>query len=136
MTPAVAEMIDVDAVLTFFEGALGAAVLDSDNTVWREWPFTIGVPVAEVHSASGRAGDSGDDIVVVQGIIDLLVRTSEGLLIIDLKSDRVSGREVEQRAAAYRGQLNLYAKAAARILSAPVRRQWLYFLAPRRAVQL
>jgi ATP-dependent helicase/nuclease subunit A len=136
LTPAVADTIDVDAILSFFESELGATVLDSDNTVWREWSFTLGVPVAEVHSASERAGDSADEIVVVQGIIDLLIRTPDGLLVTDFKSDRVSDKRLEQRAAAYQGQLDLYAKAAAQILGLPVRQKWLYFLAPRRAVQL
>jgi len=103
----------------------------SPEAVW-----SVANRYVEVHDASGPAADSADDIVVVQGIIDLLVRTPDGLLVIDFKSDRVSGQEIEQRVAAYRGQLDLYAQAAARILNTPVRQQWLYFLAPRQAVQL
>ena len=78
---------------------------------------------------------SGKEIVVVQGLIDLLVRTPGGLLVIDFKTDRVSGGDVPKRAEAYRGQLELYARAAAAICRDKVLERWLYFLAPRQAVQ-
>jgi ATP-dependent helicase/nuclease subunit A len=136
MSPGVAQMIDADGVLSFFESELGSAVLKRDNVVWREWAFTLGVPVAEIHDAPELPGDGSDEIVVVQGIIDVLVRTSEGLLVIDFKSDRVSGEAVDERAEAYRQQLETYARAAECILASPVREKWLYFLTPQHAVRL
>jgi ATP-dependent helicase/nuclease subunit A len=136
MTPAVAEMIDTDAILSFFASELGSVVLNPDNAVWREWPFTLGVPAAELHEANEPSADSAAEIVVVQGIIDLLVRTAEGLLVIDFKSDRVAGQEVDARAELYRDQLQTYAGAAAQILASPVREKWLYFLTPRQAIQI
>jgi len=54
--------------------------------------------------------------------------------VIDFKSDRVSGEQIARRAEAYRGQLDLYGRAAGDILGTPVRRKWLYFLAPRAPV--
>jgi ATP-dependent helicase/nuclease subunit A len=126
IVPDVADKVDVDAILAFFESDLGAVVLDGDNTVHREWPFTWGLHVGEVADA--------DEIVVVQGIIDMLVQTPEGLVVIDFKSDRVSGEQIARRAEAYRGQLDLYGRAAGDILGTPVRQKWLYFLAPRASV--
>jgi ATP-dependent helicase/nuclease subunit A len=76
------------------------------------------------------------EIIVVQGLIDLLVRTPEGLLVIDFKTDHVSGEEVAKLAEVYRGQLELYARAAAAICRDKVLERWLYFLAPCRAVQV
>jgi ATP-dependent helicase/nuclease subunit A len=64
------------------------------------------------------------------------VRTPEGLLVIDFKTDRVSGDEVAKRAEVYRGQLELYARAAADICREKVLQRWLYFLAPRQAVEV
>lgn len=123
VTPAVGEAIDVEAILSFFESELGSVVLDKKNTVWREWPFTWGLPVSEV-----------EEMVVVQGIIDMLVRTPDGLLVIDFKSDRVSDGQVSERAEAYRGQLALYGQAASEILQSPVHAKWLYFLSPHKAM--
>ncbi len=127
MTATVAEAIDIDAILSFFTGDLGVMVLDEKHAVWREWPFTMGMPVQQ-------ADVSDEDIVVVQGIIDLLVRTPEGLVIVDFKSDRVTGAQIAERAESYRGQLDLYAQAAGGILKRPVLQKWLYFLLPRQAV--
>ena len=76
------------------------------------------------------------EIVVVQGLIDLLVRTPQGLLVIDFKTDRVRGNEVAKRAEVYRGQLELYARAAAAICREKVLQRWLYFLAPQQAVEV
>jgi len=136
MTPTMGAAIDVEAIGSFFDSELGAAVLNPEHTIWREWPFTRGVPPAEVNSSIDRADARADEIVVVQGIIDMLVRTPKGLLVIDFKSDRVSGKAVNERAEAYRGQLELYARAAAGILKCRVIETWLYFLMPRQAISL
>ncbi len=143
IVPDLGERIDVGAILAFFESDLGARTLDRDNTVLREWPFTYGVPARELVRTDGTtrlrgdgAEDGGGEIVVVQGIIDLLVQTPDGLIVIDFKSDRVSGERIAERAEAYRGQLDLYGRAAGDILRTPVRQKWLYFLSPRTAFAL
>jgi ATP-dependent helicase/nuclease subunit A len=146
----VAESVDIGAILAFFESKLGAVVCDKRNTIWQEWPFTFGLPaVAEEESRTsvlarqekscGEARPTSlqsKEIVVVQGLIDLLVRTPEGLVVIDFKTDRVSGADVLRRAEIYRGQVELYARAAAAICRDKVLERWLYFLAPRQAVQV
>ncbi|MBM4028923.1 MAG: hypothetical protein FJ280_26535, partial [Planctomycetes bacterium] len=42
-----AESIDLESILAFFESRLGALVRDPRNTVWQEWPFTFGLPAGE-----------------------------------------------------------------------------------------
>jgi ATP-dependent helicase/nuclease subunit A len=129
----VAKGIDTQAILAFFESELGEIVCDGRHTVWQEWPFTYGVPACE---AAVGAPQDGKEIVVVQGLIDLLVQTPEGLIVIDFKTDHVSGPQVAQRAEAYRGQLDLYAEAAASICGRVVLEKWLYFFSPRQAVRV
>ncbi len=125
IVPDVAAAIDLDAILSFFESELGALALDGDHAVHREWPFTFGLRVGEPDAS---------ELVVVQGIIDMLVQTPDGLVVIDFKSDRVAGEQIASRAEAYRGQLDLYGRAASDILQCPVRQKWLYFLTPRTAL--
>ncbi|MBN1360654.1 MAG: helicase-exonuclease AddAB subunit AddA [Sedimentisphaerales bacterium] len=126
LTAALAERIDAGAVTAFFEAELGSVVLDKRHTVRREWPFTFGLPTSE----------APDGIIVVQGIIDMLLQTPEGLLVIDFKTDRVTGADVARRAEAYRGQVELYARAASDILSLPVASRWLYFVTARQVVAI
>jgi ATP-dependent helicase/nuclease subunit A len=126
MTAAVAEQIDPAGIVAFFESELGELVHRRRNTVWREWPFTFRLPVSE----------AAEDFTVVQGLIDVLVRTPGGLIVIDFKTDRVSGEAVQRRAEAYRSQVELYARAAHEILKHPVLEKWLYFIRPHQAVRL
>ncbi len=129
MDPAVAEHIDTESILVFFTGDLGGLALDESNTVWREWPFTFAQPASESVETSGET-------VIVQGIIDMLVRTPDGLVIIDFKTDYVTAERVTERAELYREQLELYGKAACAILGVNSIKRWLYFLAPRCPIQV
>jgi ATP-dependent helicase/nuclease subunit A len=130
---AVAEHIDTKSVMKFFESKLGRTVLDADSTIWREWPFTFALPVSFFTRATS---DERQEKVILQGIIDMLVKTPDGLVVIDFKTDAVTAEQVPQRAEFYRRQLDLYAEAAAAILNAPVLAKWLYFLTPACAVEV
>jgi ATP-dependent helicase/nuclease subunit A len=77
-----------------------------------------------------------DEVIVVQGIIDLLVRTPAGLLVIDFKTDDVAGEQIAERSKLYRRQLELYGRAAGAILKQKVAGKWLYFLKPGCAVEV
>jgi ATP-dependent helicase/nuclease subunit A len=66
----------------------------------------------------------------------MIIPTADGLVIVDFKSDRINENEIADRAEKYAQQLRLYAKAAADILNQPVAAAWLYFLHPRKAIQI
>lgn len=165
ISASVAAQIDTDSILTFFQSDLGRLALDAQNRVHREWPFTFALPASEWRGPSDArqtmddggqtTGDSlkrslgmaapdtphasrftSDESIVVQGIIDMLIRTPQGLIVIDFKTDNISPGQAPQRAELYRGQLDLYARAASAILKVPIAGKWLYFLAPRRAVEI
>jgi ATP-dependent helicase/nuclease subunit A len=125
IVPVVAGQIDAESILAFFETEQGRLILEPANTVWREWPFTFALPASEWTSSS-VAGDT----IVVQGIIDLLVRTAQGLVVIDFKTDRIATEQAEGRAGLYRRQLELYCRAACAILKDRPAGRWLYFLTP------
>jgi ATP-dependent helicase/nuclease subunit A len=129
MTSDLAERVDADRILAFFQSDLGRLVLDKTNRILREWPFTYAQPIPEPARASG-------EFIVVQGVIDMLVQTPRGLIVIDYKTDRIGRNDLAARAEVYRGQVDLYAKAAAAILRDKVLARWLYFLSLRQAVQL
>jgi ATP-dependent helicase/nuclease subunit A len=132
----VAGHINTRSIVNFFESDLGGLVLGSENKVWREWPFTFAVPAQEFNDSSGESRAVGDEVTVVQGIIDMLVKTPEGLLVIDFKTDRVSEVGVAERAELYREQLEHYSRAAGAILNTKILSKWLYFLTPGCAVEL
>ena len=126
IVPAVAKQIDAESILTFFETEQGRLIFDPANTVRREWPFTFALP------ASGWDNSFvAEDTIVVQGIIDLIIHTAKGLVVIDFKTDKITAGQAEERAVLYRRQLELYSRAACAILKEKPIGRWLYFLTPR-----
>ncbi|MCK5225867.1 MAG: helicase-exonuclease AddAB subunit AddA [Planctomycetes bacterium] len=124
----VAKQINVDSIIKFFKSELGRAALDSKNQLWREWPFTFTIEAEE-------SKDSNDEIIV-QGIIDMLIQTPDGLLIVDFKTDNIKAKQMSERAENYRKQLELYAKAASAILKSDKITKWLYFLTPADSIEV
>ena len=153
ITASVAENIDAESILAFFHSEPGRLFLDAPATHrWREWPFTFALPASEFTAGalggspkacserSRRAEGFGDDrdtryeirdTIIIQGIIDMLIRTPQGLVIIDFKTDRVTAGQVTERAELYRRQLEYYSRAASAILKSESITKWLYFLTPR-----
>jgi ATP-dependent helicase/nuclease subunit A len=150
ITEAVAKCIDTGSIAGFFESELGRAVLDGNNIIWREWPFSFAVPVSAVRDLWPVSRDSkvkeqksgherratSDEIIVIQGIIDMVVETPAGLLIIDFKTDDIAAGQVASRAEFYREQLELYSRAAGEILKKKIAGSWLYFLTPGCAITM
>ncbi len=138
ITAAVAEHIDTESIMAFFHSDLGRLVLDAEkNAVRREWSFTFALPASFVaRDPSLVARFVKDETVIIQGIIDMLIQTPRGLVVIDFKTDKVTAGEVNQRAELYRDQLGLYSKAASAILKSETLSKWLYFLTPARAIEV
>ncbi len=133
---AVAEHIDTGSIMTFFESKLGRLALDANNTVWCEWPFTFALSACEFADLGNGLRATSDEAIVVQGIVDVLVKTPEGLLIIDFKTDSVTAEQAEERAELYREQLGLYGRAAGAILNDKLHGKWVYFLSCAISVEL
>lgn len=125
------EFIDTDSIARFFNTDLGRMALDLDNIVRREWPFTFLLPVSQVNGTADV-----DDSIIVQGIVDMLIETTDGLVVIDFKTDRVSAAQTRERAKLYTGQIRLYAQAAEKILKKPVLAEYLYFISAGKAVEV
>jgi ATP-dependent helicase/nuclease subunit A len=134
----IAEHVCATSIIAFFDSDLGQLVLDKRNTVWREWPFTFSLPASQWKNLPLRLDVRYEtrDTIIVQGVIDLLIRSSQGLVVIDFKTDNVTAIQVHERAQLYHQQLELYGKAASAIFNDRVVAEWLYFLTPCRAIKL
>ena len=131
IVPSVAGRIDAESILEFFQTGLGRLIFEPGNIIWREWPFTFALPASEWENSSVEK-----DMIVIQGIIDMLVRTARGLVVIDFKTDKITTGQVQERAELYRRQLELYSRAASAILKHKPAERWLYFLTPRVSVEV
>jgi ATP-dependent helicase/nuclease subunit A len=139
ITVAAAEQINNASIVAFFKSELGQLLFDTDNKVLREWPFTFalpctravqGLPACDFNYTGNELYMMSDETIIVQGIIDLLVQTPKGLVIIDFKTDHVTAGQTSERAELYRRQLGLYGRAASAIMKTQIISRWLYFLTP------
>lgn len=129
LTPPQAEAVRRDEVLAFFESTLGRWLL-AQPQVQREFKFSILVDAASV-----GYGVEGEQLML-QGVVDCFVVEPDGLTILDFKTDRVTEKTIERRAASYAPQLQAYAKALGQIYTLPVKRTLLYFFAAGRTVEV
>lgn len=119
------KIIDSEMIAAFFHSEPGQLAMATGQNVLREWPFTYALQA-----------DSQDESIILQGIVDMIIPTKEGLAIVDFKTDRITESTLPERRTKYTPQLNYYARAAGNILKQPVVSAWLYFLQPCLAVQV
>ncbi|HZK25087.1 MAG TPA: helicase-exonuclease AddAB subunit AddA [Oscillospiraceae bacterium] len=121
--------LDPAKVTAFFRSEAGQLMLTYKEQVLREWPFTYALPAAELAAEE-------HETVLIQGIIDVLVSTPEGFVIIDYKTDRLPTEGMAELAKRYQVQLAYYARAVETILHEPVQAAYLYAFAADRAVRV
>ena len=85
----------------------------------REQPFVLGVPAETIQKEW-----SGDETVLVQGIIDAWVEDDGAVILVDYKTDHIADRE--KLAERYRGQLSYYAQALEQLTGRTVKTQVIY----------
>ena len=134
LSSAEAKEIDLDGVAWFFATPLGGKLRSPSARVLREWPFVMGVDPTR-YDPRAVARDA-QDVLLVRGIIDCLLDAGEGWEVLDYKTDEVSGEALTDRAALYRGQLDIYAAAVEAVWQQPVRHRWLVFLRARQVIPI
>ena len=72
---------------------------------------------SRIPSAEFNGDESAGEEILLQGAIDLLCETENGLLLLDYKTDRASAEELINR---YEKQLEYYAYAAEKCFGKPV----------------
>ena len=120
LLPEEAEYVRSRDIAAFAASPLGQrmAAADAREDLYREQPFVLGMDAAEIHDY----WPLGEE-VFVQGIIDAFFYEPDGrdglkLILVDYKTDRVSGPE--QLRGRYQVQLDSYAEALGRITGIPV----------------
>jgi ATP-dependent helicase/nuclease subunit A len=88
-----------------------------------EAPFTVALPAGEAAAAGLPEG-------LAEGRIDLLFEEDGAAVIVDFKTDAVSERDVDERAAFYRNQALVYAWAVHEATRMPVREVVFLFARP------
>jgi len=114
--------VDTDALYGLFSSPLGERIRRADS-VRREFKFSL------LCSAEELLGGGGSEQLLLQGVIDCFLEENGEIVIIDYKTDRVSGAALLERAELYSPQVRAYASALGRITGKRVKECVLFFLA-------
>lgn len=131
LTDEMSECIEPTEILKFLHSPIGRRVCAASGKgrCWTEQPFVLGIGADEVY-ADGRA----EDMLLVQGIIDLYFEEEGGLVVLDYKTDRVhEALELQKR---YRTQLDYYARALEQLTGKRVKEKVIYSFALQQEIQV
>jgi ATP-dependent helicase/nuclease subunit A len=128
------KVLDLESIAAFWDSNLGRDIVANSGEVRRELQFTAGLNASDLAALnlSPPAGLPTDEVVVIQGVVDLAVILEKEIWIVDFKTDSVMELELSAKVKAYQPQLQLYALALSRIYNRPVTQCALYFLAARK----
>ncbi len=119
-----AAAVDMSAINAFFGSALYKRICNAKN-FYREIRFLTKVYPDGVETT---------DATVLQGVADCVFEEDGGLVILDFKTDRVSGEcQIIQ---AYKKQLELYAQACQKTFNMPVKECIIYSFVLKKAIKL
>ncbi|KRK87603.1 helicase-exonuclease AddAB subunit AddA [Lentilactobacillus sunkii] len=122
----VAQSINVDGILRFYASDVGQDVLANPDTTYREVPFSL---LMKANQAFKDFDEDDDQRILIHGIIDGYVETSDGVVLFDYKTDRLTPKTtIDTIRERYEGQLRLYGRALEKILGKPVSKKYLYLL--------
>ncbi|MGE7661963.1 helicase-exonuclease AddAB subunit AddA [Peribacillus sp. NPDC097197] len=123
------EAVNPETIIDFFESDIGKR-LRKAPTIRREVPFTMSLPAKEAYSD----WEKGEEEVLIQGVIDCIFEDEQGLVLLDYKTDAITGRFASGYEGAkdiladrYRMQLELYTRAVEGILNKKVTSRYLFF---------
>ncbi|EWG12524.1 helicase-exonuclease AddAB subunit AddA [Cytobacillus firmus] len=121
--------IEPQLIVQFFETELGQRIVQA-KSVRREVPFSLSFPAGEIYSD----WQGEDEPVLIQGIVDCVFEDEHGLVLLDYKTDGITGRfkggfaearpVLENR---YKIQIDMYTRALEQILKREINERYLFF---------
>ena len=118
------ELTDPVKILGFLRSPVAKRLEAADRMgkLFREKPFVIGIPASKLKPEFPE-----EELLLIQGIIDVYFEEEGELVVLDYKTDRVSSGE--ELAARYKTQLDYYAEALLQLTKKRVKEKLLYSFA-------
>ena len=112
---------DITAIKFFFNSDTYRRIMASDD-VRREMRFLSEIPARRIDPTFQI--DVPDADIIVQGAIDLCFEETDGIVVLDFKTDRVDN--MKELVSTYGEQLKIYSTAAEKIFEKPVKERMIY----------
>ncbi|MBR6033527.1 MAG: helicase-exonuclease AddAB subunit AddA [Clostridia bacterium] len=128
LTEQEAKSINLDKINKFLKSDIGKEI-KSAQKIYQEKPFYIYIPVSEI------CEDKSNEKVLVQGIIDLYYKNSEGkITLVDYKTDFVENDNtlIEK----YKSQIDIYKRAIEMATNEKVHKCYIYSLYLNKAIEI
>ena len=118
-------------ILRFLESPIAQRMQQAslNGTCHVEQPFVLGVEARQVYP-----NIDSDELLLVQGIIDVYFEENDELVVLDYKTDKVFG--AEELVNRYRAQLEYYAQALERLTGKRVKEKIIYSFALAREIEV
>lgn len=116
-----AESINVRDILGFLQSSGGRRMRRAalHNLLRKEQPFVLGIDADEIYPE-----ENSEEMILVQGIIDVYFEEDGQLVVLDYKTDKVkSGFELKEK---YHAQLDYYAQALEQLVGKEVKEKIIY----------
>ena len=115
-----AESVAPSVIACLFKTDIGRKLINAKSLV-REFKFSI------LTEADHYIDDLVDEQILIQGVVDCAIIESDGIILIDFKTDRVNENSIDMISRGYISQVQAYANALSRIYQLPIKSAWLYF---------
>lgn len=116
-----AQCIRIPDILYFLNSGSGRrmSAAAGKRKLYKEQPFVMGMDASILYPEA-----DSEEKILVQGIIDVYFEESDGLVVLDYKTDKVrTGQELKEK---YRSQLDYYAQALERLTGMPAKEKIIY----------
>ncbi len=129
----IAKAIPINSVIQFFDTDFGKLLLQHDKKIKREQAFSLILPANMVFKDV-----TGDDDLLVHGIIDGYVVIDDEIIVYDFKTDYLQDTpaDIQRICDKYKGQLNLYATALENSLQKKVSHKYLCLLTIHKNIEI
>lgn len=121
LAPEYARAVPASSIRMFLAADLAKrmAVAERSGLLHREQPFVLGLPADELNGEFPE-----DELVLIQGVIDVYFEEDGELVVADYKTDQVeNGKELSEK---YAKQLEYYARALQRLTGKRVKEKIIY----------
>ncbi len=124
--------ISVKKLKSFMEDDIASRMSQAalNGKLYKEKPFVFGSDANKLFDDT----NASDELILVQGIIDVFFEENDGIVLLDYKTDRVD--EDSQLVLRYEKQLQLYKSAIEKAYNVPVKDVYLYSFALEKTIRL
>ena len=126
------KLVDPRTLWQFFDSPLGRRMRNAAlaGKLHKEQQFVIGVPARELEAADS------DELVLIQGIIDAYLEETDGLILIDYKTDYLERGQEQRLKDRYGVQLDYYERALNQMTGQKVKEKMIYSMTLQEEIRL